>query len=287
LPSRISCWYLCLWMGNLRWMKLLAAVILPTAIVLAIAAFETNIFYPPPSNAPPKGIVWHGHTFAARPEFARWLRSRGIRYGVWARRHPSLVGYATNRRAGRHPSLGYATNRRAHPPAQQAAKAGRARQKGSDWSVERLGGGVAVLASLGLLIVLVRRRRPGSGRGFARQTLQLAARRAVPATGGGAGLVLRGGTATALLSSSMAKSSAKSVRRRGTELTRSLAQRAAPAAKGGARLMLRWATATALVSSSLAASSANTILRRRSEFAWYLATGLLAVGLGLLVTAFS
>ena len=254
-------------------MKLLAAVILPTAIVLAIAAFETNIFYPPPSNAPPKGIVWHGHTFAARPEFARWLRSRGIRYGAWARRHPSLVGYATNRRA--------------HPPAQQAAKAGRARQKGSDWSVKRLGGGVAVLASLGLLIVVVRRRRPGSGRGFARQTLQLAARRAVPATGGGAGLVLRGGTATALLSSSMAKSSAKSIRRRGTELTRSLAQRAAPAAKGGARLMLRWATATALVSSSLAASSANTILRRRSEFAWYLATGLLAVGLGLLVTAFS
>jgi hypothetical protein len=269
-------------------MKLLAAVILPTAIVLAIAAFETNIFYPPPSNAPPKGIVWHGHTFAARRDFARWLRSRGIRYGVWARRHPTLVGYATNLRASRHPSpLGYATNRRAHPPKQQAAKAGRARQKGSDWSLERLGGGVAVLASLGLVVVLVRRRRPGSSRGSARRTLQLPAPRAVPATGGGAGLILRGGTATALLSSSMAKSSATSIRRRGTELTRSLADRAAPAAKGGARLMLRWATATALLSSSLAASSANTILRRRSEFAWYLATGLLAVGLGLLVTAFS
>ena len=251
-------------------MKLLAAVILPTAIVLAIAAFETNIFYPPPSNAPPKGIVWHGHTFAARPEFARWLRSRGIRYGVWARRHPLLVGYAANRKA--------------HPPAQKAAAARQTRQKGSDWSVERLGGGIALLASLGLVVVLVRRRRPGSSRGSARQTLQPAARRAVPATGGGAGPILRGGTATALLSSSMAKSSAKSIRGSGTELTRSLTHRAAPAAKGGARLMLRLATATALLSSSLAASSANTILRRRSEFAWYLATGLLAVGIGVLAT---
>jgi len=263
-------------------MKLLAAVILPTAIVLAIAAFETNIFYPPPSNAPPKGIVWHGHTFAARPEFARWLRSRGIRYGVWARRHPLLVGYAANRKA--HPPAQKAAAARRAPLAQKAAATRRARQKGSDWSVERLGGGVAVLASLGLVVVLVRRRRPGSSRGSARQTLQPAARRAVPATGGGAGPILRGGTATALLSSSMAKSSAKSIRGSGTELTRSLTHRAAPAAKGGARLMLRLATATALLSSSLAASSANTILRRRSEFAWYLATGLLAVGIGVLAT---
>jgi hypothetical protein len=51
--------------------------------------------------------------------------------------------------------------------------------------------------------------------------------------------------------------------------------------------MLRWAAAAALLSSSLAASSADTILRRRSEFAWYLATGLLAIGLGLVVTAFT
>ena len=48
--------------------------------------------------------------------------------------------------------------------------------------------------------------------------------------------------------------------------------------------MLRWATATALLSSSLASASAYTIRRRRSEFAWYLATGLLAVGIGILAT---
>ena len=250
----------------------MAVLILPTAIVLAIAAFETQIFYPPPSNGPPKGIVWHGHTFVARRDFAIWLRSRGIRYGVWARRHPFLVGYATNRRA--------------HTPTRQAAKARRTRQKGSEWSLEGVGGGVAVLAGLGLVVVLVRRRRPGSSGGSARP-FRRAARRAVPATEGRTRPMLRGATATALLSSSMAKPSAKSIRRKGTESTRSLAHRVAPSAKGGARLVLRWASATALLSSSLAASSANTILRRRSEFAWYLATGLLAIGVGLVVTAFS
>jgi hypothetical protein len=216
--------------------KLLAAtLILPAAIVLAIAAFETRIFYPAPSNAPTRGIVWDGHTFAVRGDFARWLRSRGIRYRVWARRHPLVVGYATNKRA--------------HPPAQQA-EARRARPKGSDWGVKSLGG-VAVLASLGLGVVLVRRRRPrSSGGSGARPTLRWAA-------------------ATARLLSSLA---------------RSLARRAAPAAKGGARLMLRWANATALLSLSLGASSVDTIRRRRSEFAWYLATALLAAGIGVVAT---
>src|SRR5437588_13108009 len=45
---------------------LVMALVLPAAIVLGIVAFETRIFYPPPLNAPAKGIVWHGRTFAAR-----------------------------------------------------------------------------------------------------------------------------------------------------------------------------------------------------------------------------
>jgi hypothetical protein len=48
--------------------------------------------------------------------------------------------------------------------------------------------------------------------------------------------------------------------------------------------MLSLVTAAALLSSSLAAFSANTIARRRSEFAWYFATALLAVGVGVLAT---
>lgn len=230
---------------------LAAALILPATIVLAIAAFETRIFYPAPSNAPTKGIVWDGHTFAVRGDFARWLRSRGIRYRVWARRHPLVVGYATNKRV--------------LPPAQQA-EARRARQKGSDWSVERLGGGVAVLAGLGVVVVLLGRRRPPSrGRSGARPTLRWAG-------------------ATARLTSSHAKSSGRTTRRIGTQFVRSLARRAAPATKGGARLMLRWANAAALLSLSLGASSADTIRRRRSEFAWYLATALLAAGIGVVAT---
>ena len=97
--------------------------------------------------------------------------------------------------------------------------------------------------------------------------------------------MLRGAKATALLSSSAAKSSARIIRRKGSGFAGGfLAHRAAPAAKGGARLTLRWIAATALVPSSLAASSANTIRRRRSEFAWYLASGLLATGIGVVAT---
>jgi hypothetical protein len=47
--------------------------------------------------------------------------------------------------------------------------------------------------------------------------------------------------------------------------------------------MLRWANAAALLSLSLGAS-ADTIRRRRSEFAWYLATALLAAGVGIVAT---
>jgi hypothetical protein len=48
--------------------------------------------------------------------------------------------------------------------------------------------------------------------------------------------------------------------------------------------MLSLATAAVLVSSSLAASSAKTISRRRSEYAWYLASALLAAGIGVVAT---
>jgi hypothetical protein len=241
-------------------MKLLVvALILPATIVLVIAAFETELFYPVPSNAPAKGIVWDGHTFATRGDFARWLRSRGVRYAVWARRHPSSVSVGAGRSEGE-----------------------RAGHKSSDWAVKTLGG-VAVLAGLGLVAVFVGRRWPGSG-GSARQTLRLAGRRAAPAARRGTRLLLRWAKTTALLSSRMAKSLAKLISRRGTEIARSFAHRAAPAAKRGARLMLRSASAAALLPSRLAASSAKTIRRRRGEFAWYFASALLATSIGLLAT---
>jgi hypothetical protein len=219
------------------------ALILPAAIVLFIAAFETSVFYPPPLNAPAQGIVWHGHTFTARNDFARWLRSRGVRYTVWARRHQAFLQSRRRSRAQ------YAAGVRA--------------KKSFDGSAVRIGGGLAVLVSLGLVGVLLRSRRPGSA--SAGQPFRLAARRAAP--------VARRGT-----------SSAKLISRRGTEIARSFAHRAAPAAKGGARLMLGLATAAALLSSSLAVSSAETIRRRRGEFSWYFASALLATCFGVLAT---
>jgi hypothetical protein len=239
-------------------------LILPAAIVLGIAAFETRIFYPPPSNAPAAGIVWHGHTFAARDDFARWLRSRGVRYTVWARRHQAFL---SSRRRTR---------------AQYAAGSERAGQKSFDGNVGRLGVGLAAFAGLGLFAVFLRRRRPG---GFgSRQTVRLAAGRAAPVARRRTGLVLRRAKAAALVSSSAADSLAKTVSREGTKFARSFAHRAAPAAKRGAGLMLSLATSAALVSSSLAASSARTISRRRSEYAWYLASALIAAGIGVVAT---
>ena len=123
-------------------MKLLAAaLILPAIIVLGIATFETRLLVGPGSNKPTAGIVWDNHTFASRAEFARWLRSHGTSYRVWARRHPSLSGVEPSR------------------VTQQRAEVQGARPKPSIWSFDRLGGAAAVLAAVALGIVFVRRRR--------------------------------------------------------------------------------------------------------------------------------
>jgi hypothetical protein len=154
---------------------LAAALILPAIIVLGIATFETRVLVGPGSNKPTPGIVWDNHTFASRAEFARWLRSHGTSYRVWARRHPSLSGVEPSR----------ATQQRA-----KVAKAQGARQKPSIWSLDRLGGVAAVLAVLALGIVFVRRRRPGSIRPRT-QGLRGAVRRASTATERVARLTMR------------------------------------------------------------------------------------------------
>ena len=81
-------------------MKLAAALILPALIVLGIATFETRVLLNPGwSNKPTQGIVWDNQTFTTRAEFARWLRSRGTSYRVWARQHPSFTGVEPSREA--------------------------------------------------------------------------------------------------------------------------------------------------------------------------------------------
>jgi hypothetical protein len=245
-------------------MKLLVALIIP-AIVLGVAAFETQIFDTPSSNGPAKGIVWQGRTFASRADFASWLRSRGVSYAAWARRHQAFLPPRARRKAER------------------AARAQRADHNKSDWSLRNVGGGLAILAGLGLAAAFVRRRWPGSP-GAVRQTLGLAARRATPAAKGGARLMLHWAKVTALLSWRTAKSSARIIRSRGVEFGGFLVHRAAPAGKGRARSMLDLAAVFPLPSASLASPSADTFRRRRGEFAWYLFTALLAVGLGVVAT---
>ncbi len=128
-------------------MKLAAALILPALIVLGIATFETRVLLNPGwSNKPTQGIVWDNQTFTTRAEFARWLRSRGTSYPVWARQHPSFTGVEPSREA--------------QPRTKQPrAKVEGARQKRAFWSLERVAGAAAILALVGLGIVFVRRRR--------------------------------------------------------------------------------------------------------------------------------
>ena len=226
-------------MGHFLEMKLLAsALILPAAIVLAIATLETRVLYPPPSNGPTTGLVWSGHTFATRTDFARWLRSRGIRYAVWARRHPKLSGFTPNRRAER--------------PLQRRPRAAAeaARKKAPRWSVEGVGGGLAALGALALIVLFARHRRPLASGVSLKEILDFGRRP-------------RGAAKTA-------GRAPPPVRRWASET----AHRSAALA-----------SETAHRSAALAKSATVTAGLRRSELGWYLATATLAVGIGLFVTA--
>ena len=129
-------------------MKLIAVtLILPTTIVLAIAILETRVLYSPPANPPTRGLVWAGHTFVARADFSRWLRSRGLTYGAWVRRHPAPASVAQSHWGRR--------------PVQRAAELRHSHRR---YSLAAAGlGGMAVLTTLSLLAGLARRGRPRRG----------------------------------------------------------------------------------------------------------------------------
>jgi len=209
---------------------LVAALILPAVIVLAIATFETRIFYPLPSNGPVRGIVWSGHTFANRTDFARWLRSKGVSYKVWARRHPVWAGLTSSRLA----KQAVQQRKESVPQRKAAVKAGR--QNGSGFPVGTVVGGAAFLTILGFGLAFLRRRRLTVSAALATPPLEVAVRRG------------------------------------------------AAAAEGGARLTRHWAAVTAQRSLTLATTATISARRRRGELAWYLATVLLAAGIGLVVT---
>ena len=259
------------------------ALLLSATIVIGIAAYETHALFPAPSKARAEGIVWRGRTFVTRRDFARWLRARGTTYAAWARLHPSLAGVPAGR-----------------------ARAERAGEKSSKWTARNVG--LAVLAGIVLLVAFVRRRWPDSLES-ATYAVGSAARRAAPPAKRGARTSLRWTKSAALLTARKAESWAGIIRDRGPEFAGSLARRVAPASKRGARSISALAAAVALLFSSLSASAAKrrarlilapaaaaplspnlpasaaqTIRRRRSELVWYLATAVLAIGVGVLAT---
>jgi hypothetical protein len=259
------------------------ALLLSATIVIGIAVYETHALFPAPSHARAEGIVWQGRTFVTRRDFARWLRARGTTYAAWARLHPSLAGVPAGR-----------------------ARAERAGEKSSKWTARNVG--LAVLAGIVLLVAFVRRRWPDSLES-ATYAVGSAARRAAPPAKRGARTSLRWTKSAALLTARKAESWAGIIRNRGPEFAGSLARRVAPAAKRGARSMSALAAAVAQLFSSLStsaakrrarlslapgaavplspnlpASAAQAIRRRRSELVWYLATAVLAIGVGVLAT---
>jgi hypothetical protein len=218
------------------------ALLLPATIVLGIAAFKSHALFPAPSNTTAEGIVWHGRTFVTRREFALWLRSHGVSYAAWAKRHPSLAG---------------------------AQPAG---QKSSDWDARSLAGLYVLLAGIGLVGVFVFRRWPGI-LWSATDALRQAAPRAGPAAKRAARPVLRSIESGALLAAREAGSWARIIRSRGPAFVGSLARGAARTTKRGARPILHWAWSTALVSARKAGSWARMIRSRGPAFAGSFARG--------------
>jgi hypothetical protein len=50
-----------------------------------------------PASVPPTAVVWGNRTFVATPALRSWLRSRGVEYKPWARRHKAAVAALEHR----------------------------------------------------------------------------------------------------------------------------------------------------------------------------------------------
>jgi hypothetical protein len=123
--------------------KLLAALALPAALAFALMYAGVQLIGNPEPrpHEQASGIVWGDRVFVNRTQLARWLRSRGVDYLVWARRHPV--------RAGLEPPSP------SRPPQARADSAA-----GIRWT-RWLTGATALAAGIGLLLLLRRLVRAG------------------------------------------------------------------------------------------------------------------------------
>lgn len=72
-------------------MRIVALLTVPCAVALVFALAASQLAggrAKPPASAHAQAIVWNNRVFFDREELAKWLRSRGASYDVWAAHHP-------------------------------------------------------------------------------------------------------------------------------------------------------------------------------------------------------
>jgi hypothetical protein len=233
--------------------KFVGVLVLPAALVLGLVYLESRVLDPSPPHPRTRGVVWAGRTFVDRAQLARWLRSRGFSYRVWALRHPELSGV------------------KPRPNNARAANATRA-DRGSTWISAKLAGAVALLALVVLLVV-------ARGRRLIRWLGRTVSAFPRPRT---RGVALRRRRGRPALPSAFTLSRARGiVAAVGPRLGPTLSAAAARAR----RPSLRHGGSVGRMLTAQAAFMAFTFRRKRTQLGWYLATMFLAAGTGLLVAA--
>lgn len=72
-------------------MRIVALLTVPCAVALVFALAASQLAGGKPKqavSAPAQAIVWNNRVFFDREQLAKWLRSRGASYDVWAAHHP-------------------------------------------------------------------------------------------------------------------------------------------------------------------------------------------------------
>jgi len=71
--------------------RIVALLTVPCAVALVFALAASQLTHGPSKpvvSAPAQAIVWNNRVFFDREDLAKWLRSRGASYDVWAKHHP-------------------------------------------------------------------------------------------------------------------------------------------------------------------------------------------------------
>jgi hypothetical protein len=78
-------------------MRVLAALLLPVAVLLPAAYVGHRLSEERPPSIRPSAVVWANRVFVDRNALQGWLEARGGNYDAWAFRHPKLAWPAVER----------------------------------------------------------------------------------------------------------------------------------------------------------------------------------------------